>query len=260
MKSQRTDHVTPRVTTEFRGEVCVIHCGGAKDAELVRALPKELERCRRAGAWEVVIDLDPWLPLAAAGFGALRRAAAAFREAGGELVVAVEEREARAALSEAGLMHAVPPSPVPAGRSEEEAPLEAPDRPHWEHEFVFPATVEELAAARRRIAIFAEVAGLEGSDLFELSVAVAEALANAVVHGSPHRGQDEVRVRFFCYEDEIAVEVMDHGRGLRTSPLSIPAASETSGRGMHFMRALTDAVQFTCGPYGTHVLLVKKRS
>ena len=34
----------------------------------------------------------------------------------------------------------------------------------------------------------------------------------------------------------------------------------TSGRGIHFMRALADAVHYTCGPLGTRVLLVKQRS
>jgi hypothetical protein len=39
----------------------------------------------------------------------------------------------------------------------------------------------------------------------------------------------------------------------------MPESSQTSGRGIHFMRALCDAVQFTCGTPGTHVLLVKRR-
>jgi anti-sigma regulatory factor (Ser/Thr protein kinase) len=109
------------------------------------------------------------------------------------------------------------------------------------------------------VTAFAEVAGIHGPDLFEFSVAVAEALANAFVHGSPHGADDDIRVRFFCYDDEVAVEVTDGGGGLDATPICVPEASESSGRGIHFMRALCDAVQFTCGPLGTHVLLVKRR-
>ena len=69
---------------------------------------------------------------------------------------------------------------------------------------------------------FAEVAGLDGAGLFELNVAVAEALANAVVHGSPHGADDDVRVRFFCYEDEVAVEVVDGGDGMSATPICAP--------------------------------------
>jgi anti-sigma regulatory factor (Ser/Thr protein kinase) len=249
----------PRVSTEVRGEVCVIRCGGVDGDQLAADLPGEVGRCLGKGASAAVVDLDPWAPIDDRGLSALRAAAAAFSEVGGELVVAVEEPEAREALAGAGLMRAVPGAPGPP-EGDLDAPLKASGRPRWEHEFSFPATTRQLRAARRRIAAFAEVAGLEGSDLFELTIAVAEALANAVVHGSPHGADDDVHVRFFCYEDEVAVEVVDAGDGMAATPLCAPPDVATSGRGIHFMRALTDAVHYTCGPLGTRVLLVKQRS
>jgi anti-sigma regulatory factor (Ser/Thr protein kinase) len=239
--------------------VCVIHCGGVGGGRLRSDLPDAVRRCLETGASEVVVDLDPWIPIDDRGLAALRAAAAAFASAGGELVMAVEEPEARAALARAGLMRAVPPRPGPPG-GHGDAPLRSPDRPRWEHEFRFPATTRQLRAARRRVAAFAEVAGLAGSDLFELNVAVAEALNNAVVHGSPHGGDDDVHVRFFCYRDEVAVEVVDRGDGMAATPICAPPPTATGGRGIHFMRALADAVQYTCGPRGTRVLLIKQRS
>ncbi len=250
--------VTRRVSTELRGEVCVIHCGGVSGERLAGELPEALTRCLSFGATDVVVDLDPWSYLDDGGLEALREAARVFVGKGGELVVAVEETDAREALAGAGLMRAVPPAPGPAGDGDE-APLRAVDRPHWDHEFTFPATAAQLSAARRRVIAFAEVAGLSGAELFELSVAVAEALANAVVHGSPNGADDDVKVRFFCYEDEVAVEVVDSGDGIDASPICAPAASAMNGRGIHFMRAFSDALQYTCGPLGTHVLLVKQR-
>jgi stage II sporulation protein AB (anti-sigma F factor) len=252
-------YVERRVSTELRGEVCVIHCGGVDGRRLAEDLPDEVSRCLDIGASAVVVDLDPWAPIDDRGLGALQTAALAFEEAGGELVVAVEEPEAREALAGAGLMRAVPPAPGPP-RSEDDAPARRDDHPRWEHEFTFPATTRQLRAARRRVAAYAEVAGLEGGDLFELSVAVAEALANAVVHGSPRGADDDVHVRFFCYDDEVAVEVVDGGGGMDATPICAPSPVATSGRGIHFMRALADAVQYTCGPLGTRVLLVKQRS
>jgi anti-sigma regulatory factor (Ser/Thr protein kinase) len=243
----------------MRGDVCVIHCGGVAGEQLAADLPGQVGRCLDWGASSAVVNLDPWAAIDHSGLLALRRAAEAFTETGGELVVAVEEPEAREALAEAGLMRAVPPAPGPAGGGWD-APLRAPDHPRWEHEFTFPATTRQLRAARRRVAAFAEVAGLDGPGLFELNVAVAEALANAVVHGSPRGANDDVRVRFFCYEDEVAVEVVDSGVGMSASPICAPSDAATSGRGIHFMRALADALQYTCGPLGTHVLLVKHRS
>ncbi len=249
----------PGVDTEVRGEVCVIHCGGVDGAQLASELPDEVVRCLGTGASEVVVDLDPWVSIDDEGLAALRAAATAFASAGGELVVAVEEPEARAALAGAGLMRAVPAVPGPP-EGDADVPLQAGLRARWEHEFTFPATTRQLRAARHRVSAFAEVAGLDGADLFELNVAVAEALANAVVHGSPRGADDDVRVRFFCYEDEVAVEVVDAGDGMAATPICAPPAAATSGRGIHFMRALADAVHYTCGPLGTRVLLVKQRS
>jgi len=248
-----------RVGTELRGEVCVIHCGGVAGGRLAAELPGQVGRCLGTGASAVVVDLDPWASIDDRGLAALKTAAQAIREAGIALVVAVEEPEAREALAGAGLMRAVPAAPGPP-QGENDEPARRDDRPRWEHEFTFAATTRQLRAARRRVAAFAAVAGLEEGDLFELNVAVAEALANAVVHGSPRGADDDVHVRFFCYDDEVAVEVVDGGGGMDATPICAPSPAATSGRGIHFMRALADAVHYTCGPLGTRVLLVKQRS
>ncbi|MBE0528453.1 MAG: anti-sigma factor antagonist, partial [Thermoleophilia bacterium] len=83
----------------MRGEVCVIHCGGVDGESLAGDLPGELHRCLGTGATAVVVDLDPWAPMDDQALEALRNASRTFREAGGELVMAVEEPEARAALA-----------------------------------------------------------------------------------------------------------------------------------------------------------------
>jgi anti-sigma regulatory factor (Ser/Thr protein kinase)/anti-anti-sigma regulatory factor len=246
------------VTAEFRGDVCVVRCLGGEGRDLASDLRAGLARCRESGADAIVLDVDESADVGPDAVEVISAAAEELRVAGGSLVVATEAPAVRATLAGAGLVH--PPVPpeghdlATAGHS-----FELPREPHWEHEFVFPATRESLPAARRRLTSFAEVAGLRDTDLFEFSVAVAEALTNAVVHGSPHGTDDDILARFFCYEDEVAVEVVDGGGGLDATPVCVPAASAVSGRGIHFMRSLCDAVQFTCGPLGTHVLLVKRR-
>jgi anti-sigma regulatory factor (Ser/Thr protein kinase) len=251
--------VAATVSAEFRGEVCVVRCLGADGVELADDLCRELERCRSRGVWDVVVDVDRCVHLGVDEIAVLADAAHSFHEGGGELVVAAEEAEVRAALAEAGLVHtAIPASPA-RRLAEKGSPVSLPLHPRWEHEFHFPALADELPKARRRLSAYAEVAGLDEPALFEFSVAAAEALTNAVVHGSPHGADDDVRVRFFSFDDEVAVEVSDGGGGIDASPICAPAVSQSTGRGIHFMRALCDAVQFVCGPLGTHVLLVKRR-
>lgn len=243
------------VDVEFRGDVCVVRCRG--DGSAAGELRAELDRCRSAGARDVVLDVDESAPLDDDTIGVIRSAAAEFRRGGGELVLAVEEPAARATLAAAGLVRAAPASPSPDVTGAEGVSL--PQRPRWEHEFVFAAALHELPNARRRVTAFAEVAGLDGAELFEFSVAVAEALANAVLHGSPHGADDDVRVHFFSFDDEIAVEIVDSGEGMDATPICAPPSSASDGRGIHFMRTLSDDVQYLCGPLGTHVLLVKRR-
>jgi len=245
------------VSAEFRGDVCVVRWGSGPDVDQVGDLRAELEFCRASGAADIVLDVDPGITLGDDDVKALAKLAAAFHREGGEFVVAVEEPAARALLVAAGLMRPPLPHPVVEVVAGDQT-IALPAKPGWEHEFTFAATTEALPTARRRVTAFAEVSGLRGSGLFEFSVAVAEALTNALVHGSPH-GADDIRVRFFCYEDEVAVEVVDGGGGIEVTPICVPDALASNGRGIHLMRALCDAVQFTCGPLGTHVLLVKRR-
>ena len=257
-EEHRAERQDSHVSAEFRGGVCVVRWGRRCDGDLADDLRVELEFCRESGAADIVLDVNPGSTLGCEELTVLQEAAESVHRGGGEFVIAVEEPEARAVLAEADLVR----SPLPHPSSEVapgDAPVALPAKPLWEHEFTFAAGAEALPTARRRVTAFAEVAGIHGPDLFEFSVAVAEALANAFVHGSPHGADDDIRVRFFCYDDEVAVEVTDGGGGLDATPICVPEASESSGRGIHFMRALCDAVQFTCGPLGTHVLLVKRR-
>lgn len=244
------------MTAEVRGDVCVLRCVPA-GGRLSDDLTERLAGCRRSGVEHVVVDVDPLAALGPEEVRVLRSAADDFRRRGGTLVMAVEDPDTRSALAEAGLVRPPLPPPVPMGGAD--ATVALPDAPHWEHEFAFAATADALPPARRRVTVFAEVAGLGQDDLFEFSVAVTEALANALVHGSPRGSADDIRVRFSCYEEVVAVEVADVGDGLRATPICSPDATQTGGRGIHFMRALCDAVQFTCASAGTHVLLVKRR-
>jgi anti-sigma regulatory factor (Ser/Thr protein kinase) len=244
------------VTAEFRGDVCVLRFK-ANGRSLAPDLSDSLSRCREAGVTQVVLDVDPAARFGPAEVRVLSEAAETFHRDGGAVVMAVEDRAARAVLAGAGLVR--PPLPPPADAGSVAPAVDLAAAPHWEHEFRFAATTRGLPVARRRVAAFAEVGGLSEDGLFEFSVAVAEALANALVHGSPRGDGDEIRVRFYCYDDVVAVEVADAGAGMHATPICLPGGSDTGGRGIHFMRALCDAVQFTCGPQGTHVLLVKRR-
>jgi anti-sigma regulatory factor (Ser/Thr protein kinase) len=246
-----------QVRAEIRGDVCVVRCATSGVGDLAKSLDAELKRCRAAGVRDVVVDLEPSLRLGDDTLAVLREASHAFHAEGGEFVVACEDLAMREALAGAGFAAAAAEGPAgPALEGVEHVSL--PDRPRWEHQFSFPAVDHELPNARRRIVAFAEICGMSGVEVFELQVAAGEALANALLHGSPRGADDDITVRFFCYPDEVAVEIGDHGEGMDAAPICAPGPTQPAGRGIHFMRTLTDDMLFTCGPTGTRVLLVKK--
>lgn len=127
----------------------------------------------------------------------------------------------------------------------------------WLYEFSIPAALCEIPTARRRVAGYAKQCGLAGPALFDLLLAVGEALANAVKHGSPRREADRVWIRVGLAERGVMVEVRDQGPGFMASRICHPEAHESSGRGIPFMRALLDDLRFDCRPEGTVVLLEK---
>jgi anti-sigma regulatory factor (Ser/Thr protein kinase) len=243
------------VAVEPRAGFCVLRCATRPSEDALAGIERELSRCFDSGAEALVVDLEGAAAPADELLELLKAAVARFAAKGGELVAATESEAVRSALLAAGLVEPAVPGP----ELDDDGRLTLPLSPNWRHQFSLSASVDQLSMARRRVVRLAQIAGLSGSRRFELAVAVGEALANAVEHGSPHKEIDTVRVRFFSYDDEVAVEVSDAGGGLSAAPICAPDPMAQSGRGIHFMRALTDGLLVTCGAGGTKVLLVKRR-
>jgi serine/threonine-protein kinase RsbW len=79
-----------------------------------------------------------------------------------------------------------------------------------------------------------------------------------VRHGSPHGSDDRIVVGVTAYSDRVSIAVMDSGCGFDGSLATSDDVYAPSGRGVMFMRALMDSVQFArCPGGGTMVTLVK---
>ncbi len=95
----------------------------------------------------------------------------------------------------------------------------------------------------------------------ELSTALSEALANAIVHGNkinPHLFVD-LKVQFF--PNQITLSIKDKGDGFDHQQLPDPLSPENikkrSGRGVYLMSMLVDEVNFVRHEDGMEVILVK---
>lgn len=121
-----------------------------------------------------------------------------------------------------------------------------------------PSQREEIAPTVESILEVADAAGLDRERRQDLAVAVAEALANAAVHGNGLRPATLVDVHVEVRPaEEVTVTVTDGGRGFDTASLADPTAVPNllvpRGRGVFLMRRLVDEILFS--PRGNSVKL-----
>jgi serine/threonine-protein kinase RsbW len=110
---------------------------------------------------------------------------------------------------------------------------------------------QELAGIRHLVTAIAAQAGLAGYRLHEFVVAVNEIVTNAIRHGGGFG-----HIRIWCADDQLRVEVTDHGPGMRTEHLAggqVPSATDLGGRGLWLVRQLCDSFSIRTGPTGTTV-------
>ncbi len=95
----------------------------------------------------------------------------------------------------------------------------------------------------------------------ELSTALSEALANAIVHGNKINPDQFVDLKIQIYQDQMILRIKDKGAGfnykLLPDPLKPENIKKASGRGVYLMSVLVDEVDFVRHEDGMEVVLVK---
>ena len=122
-----------------------------------------------------------------------------------------------------------------------------------------PSQGNKLVKVRQFIERLAKECGFNESDVFDLKVAIGEACANAIEHGSPRGKRDVIKITYQFENDTAIIEVSDEGIFKPRFP-AFDAQLNYRGRGIPFMLALMDEVEIKESPQGTTVRLVKIRS
>ncbi len=130
-------------------------------------------------------------------------------------------------------------------------------------EIQLPGGLEAINHAVARATEIARRAGFDDEALFGIDMAVREAVANAVVHGS---GQDETKlidVLFVRSRASLEISVRDRGEGFNPDSVPDPTAPQnilkTNGRGILFMRAYMDEVEYNTHADGGTIVRMMKR-
>ena len=94
---------------------------------------------------------------------------------------------------------------------------------------------------------------------FSLQLALTEAVANAIKHGTRSPATDDVGIDLFLDAQAVRIRVHDHGPGFDLENVSVPDANELSdhGRGLQIIRALVDSLSYGPTPAGNTLEMIK---
>lgn len=242
---------------------CVVRLEGDIDMAMVPELRSGLESVLEGTCANFVLDLTEVVYADSSALGFLVWLDHRLAPLGGRLVLAGANRDIARILELSGLVtvaSSVSTSPTVMGAIEGLELPEITSDPLWRKQVDVESDVGGLGAARESICEIVAPMGFPDSALFDIKVALGEALANAVRHGAPTSGQGEVRVDVIGYPDRVVLEVMDNGSRFDGTHAGSDDLYAPGGRGIMFMQALMDRVDYDDSPLGgTLVRLTKHR-
>lgn len=117
--------------------------------------------------------------------------------------------------------------------------------------YLIPSKRTQLPKVEKITNSIAKKMKLSEEQTDNLSIAVTEAVGNAIVHGNKENPRKKVTLVFQLKKNEIDISVKDEGKGFEPQELSNPLDPENimkeSGRGIYILKSLMDEVHFTEG-------------
>ncbi len=132
-----------------------------------------------------------------------------------------------------------------------------------EIEYSIPSKLNELSKIESISVEIAQKMNFSKDLKDNLSIAVTEAVGNAIVHGNKKNTNKKVYILFKLKKNQVDVFVKDEGKGFNPDELDDPLNPKNlmkeSGRGIFILKALTDDVSFSFSPSGTTVKFTLKK-
>jgi serine/threonine-protein kinase RsbW len=123
--------------------------------------------------------------------------------------------------------------------------------------------LEMLEMVQTALQHVAAIAGFGEDASHYMSVAVREAVVNAMKHGNAMDEDKRVAVVLDLQPSQLEVSVRDHGAGFAPDDVPDPLAPENllkaNGRGIFFMRSFMDEVSYSFPPGGGTLVKMVKR-
>lgn len=99
-------------------------------------------------------------------------------------------------------------------------------------------------------------AGLAEPDCYQVRLAMSEAVANAIKHGSAEE-TDRIRIEAFQRNGKLVFEIGDTGEGV-AAPIARSSADDESGRGLEVLEMIMDDVELVSSSGGSVLRFAKR--
>jgi len=123
-----------------------------------------------------------------------------------------------------------------------------------------PSSVKKIRQVSDKIIPLLSDRKIEKSDIFDIRLAVEEAVINAIEHGNSKNKGLSVEVSFTISADRIEVSIQDEGPGFDHCVLPDPTKDKNvlraHGRGVYIMHKLMDEIHYN--DKGNKVTLIKR--
>ncbi len=130
-----------------------------------------------------------------------------------------------------------------------------------EYSFGIPSAVDFIPQATSRLLRGADQVGLTGDQMYQVKLAVHEAVVNAIEHGNNRNREKRVTIEYRASGNDFTIRVSDEGPGF--SPSGIPDPTDPDnvwregGRGLFLIRSMMDEVHHENG--GRTIVMTKRR-
>jgi anti-anti-sigma factor len=249
------------ISKENGPRACVVRLSGGIDVSVVPDLQDSLGSALDSGCANVVMDLTEVAYADSSALGLLVWLDHKLRPTGGRLVLAGANRDVARILELSGLVAvaaSISTSPNTTSALEGLDLKPVPSEALWEREISASADPDTLAETREEVAGIIASLDFPDSAVFDIKVALGEALANSIRHGVPVTGEPDIRVRVAAYADRVVIEVLDNGPGFDGIHTGSEDVYAPGGLGVMFKNALMDRVEYRESPLGGTLVSMSK--
>ncbi|MBN1352687.1 ATP-binding protein [candidate division KSB1 bacterium] len=128
--------------------------------------------------------------------------------------------------------------------------------------FDIPSSTDQIAKVIHSLEDFLASQDCCSEAVCEVTLAVSEAVTNAIVHGNKKNARRHVFLTFSIIGSKLRILIEDQGTGFDEkqipNPMALQNRMKPSGRGIYLMQALMDKVVFKRKGKGMQVEMIKQ--